>query len=215
MIDQAALGIAGGAWLAAAVAGFRRTRNWSQAARLIALGGAALAAVALVAAPAASPGAALQPSAAIAAITVGAAAYALRAGASIALLLAGGLLLVRATLEGDGHTATPLAISQLVLILVSSVSLPALDAAARDWSEPARRSRVRVGVWIGLSLAVAVSATENLAQRGAWHGSTPDAIWLTAAWIASSGSLLAKRSRLRAVLVVAAALAVAFAALSV
>jgi hypothetical protein len=215
MIEQAALGIAGGAWLAAAVAGLRRARNWSQAARPIALGGAALAVVALLAAPTASPGAAPQPSAAIAAITAGAAAYALRAGASNALLLAGGLLLVYAALAGDGDAATPLAVSQLTLILVSSVNLPAMDAAARDWREPARRPRLSVGLWFGLSLAVAVYAAENLAQRGAWHGATPDAIWLLAAWIASSGGLLAKRGRLRAALVVAAALAASFAALSV
>ena len=215
MIDQAALGIAGGAWLAAAVAGFRRVRNWAQAARLIALGGAALAVVALVATPGASPGATSRPSAAIAAITVGAAAYVLRAAASNALLSVGGLLLVYATLASGSDPATPLAVSQLVLISVSSLSLPALDAAARDWAGPAAHSRVKIGLWIGLSLAVAVYAIVNLAERGAWHGSTPDAIWLIAAWTTSSGGLLAKRSRLRAALVADAALCAALAALSV
>jgi len=216
MIAEAALGIAGGVWIAVALAGFRRVHNWQRAARLTAIIGAALAISALAGAllaetPASAPQRVVM---ATAAMVVGGSLYSLRSGASTLTLLAGGLLLTYVTLTSRGDQTAPPSTVGLIIVLTSSCSLPALEASVREWQRTHSRFGVAFAVWVGSSAAAVVSATLSLVQRGAWFGSTPGDAGLIAAWVASSGSLLVRPGRLRAVLLVTAALSVALNALS-
>lgn len=215
MIVEAALGLAGGALIATAIAGFRRVQNWERAARIAALVGAALAIAALIGWFVASP--TVPPRRAVIAaalITAGGALYAFRAGLSTLALLIGGLLLTGVTLSTGHATPAPLATTGLILLLTSSLTLPAVDAAAREWHRAPIRFAAAVVLWSGFSIALAADVTTSLIQRGAWLGSTPSAAWAIAGWISSSGSLLTQRGRPRAVLIAIVALSLAFGALS-
>ncbi len=221
MIVEAALGIAGGALIAAALAGFGCVRNWERAARIAALAGAVLAIIALIGLLVASPTAAPRSAViATAMIAAGGALYSLRAGLSTQAplcgeaLLIGGLLLTGVALT-DGHTTTaPPATTGWIALLASSLTLPAVDTAAREWHRARLRLTAAIAVWISLSIVLAAHVAVDLIQRGAWLGSTPGAAWAIAGWLTSSGSLLTRRGRPRAVLIAIAAFSVAFGALS-
>jgi len=215
MIAEAALGIAGGALIAAALAGFRRVRNWERAARLIAIIVAGLALLAAASLIVIRPAAlASQVVLAATAVIAGGTIQSLRVAASPVALGAGGALLMYVTLAGKSDAAAPLTFVDSIAVLTSSLTLPAIDVSAREWRKAPDHFEAVVALWIGISIALAVGVLTNLIQRGTWLGSTPEAAWSMAAWAASSGSLLARRGRPRAALIFTAALAVALGALS-
>ena len=215
MIVEAALGIAGGALIAAALAGFRRVRNWERAARVTAVAGAALTIVALaglwVMPDHTASGRAVIGTALIA---TGGALYTLRARISAVTPLAGGLLLTYVTLIGGRASSAPLATSSLIVLLTGSLALPVIDAAAREWRGTRIRLAAAIVLWVGLSTALMADVVTGLIQRGVWLGATPGAAWAIAGWVTSSGGLLTRRGRPRAALIAIAALATAFGALN-
>jgi hypothetical protein len=215
MIVEAALGLAAGALIAGGVAGLRRSSGWSRAARAIMVVGTALTIVAslspLITVPAAAPSAVTPV---LAAITVGGMVYSLRLEASSVTLLAGGVLLACVTLIGTtGRTGSP-SVAWLIILLASSLTLPAMDASAIELRKTHSRFAAATPLWMGITIGVVAHVATSLSQHGAWIGSTPFAAWLIGAWAASSASLLMRRRRPRALLVIVAALAVAAGALS-
>jgi len=119
--------------------------------------------------------------------------------------------MIYATLLPSEATA-PISLASLAIIAASVETLPGLDAAARVWRGSA--DRTHIALWLGISIALAVSVAASLLERGAWPSSAPRDAWLAAAWITSSGSLLVQRSRWRAALMLAAALSIGVCALS-
>ena len=212
MIIAALTGVAGGALMAAALAGLRRTHNWPKAGRVTAIGGL-LAGVATVLSLVWLPVAAGAPAAyAAIAIAAGGLALAVVEKAPPWVLLASGVLLIYATLAPSVIAAPPVSLAAVAIIVASAETLPGLDAAVRAWR--GSLDPTRIALWLGISIALAASAAASLLDRGAWLSSAPGNAWLTAAWITSSGSLLVQRSRWRAALMSAAALGIGLCALS-
>jgi hypothetical protein len=215
MIVEAALGLAAGALIAGGVAGLRRSPGWSRAARAIMIVGTALTIVAslspLIAVPAAAPSAVTPV---LAAIVVGGMIYSLRLEASSVTLLTSGVLLACVTLIGTTSRTSSPSVAWWIVLLTSSLTLPAMDASVIELRKAHSRFAAATPLWMGITIGVAVHTTTSLSQHGAWIGSTPFAAWLIGAWVASSASLLTQHGRPRAVLVIAAALAVAAGALS-
>ena len=212
MIIAALTGVAGGALIAVALAGLRRTHNWSKAGRVTAIAG--LLAAAAAALSLAWPSAAAGESAAYTAIAIvaGGLALAIVEKAPPWILLASGALLIYATLAPRPIAPPPVSLATVVIIVASAGTLPGLDAAARAWR--GSLDPTRIVLWLGISIALAASAAASLLDRGAWLGSAPGNAWLVAAWITSSGSLLVTRRRGRAALMFAAALGIGLCGLS-
>ncbi|HLF28872.1 MAG TPA: hypothetical protein VJG32_21310 [Anaerolineae bacterium] len=208
---EAALGLIGGAWIAVALAGYRRVRNWQRAARIVMLAGAALAGVALIVSLAAGP----QPNTiAIAAILAGGAVYALRSEAAALTLLIGGLLPTYAAFSEPHNVVAPVPLVWPMTLLAASLSLPVLEVAVRQWRRTPAQFGLARALWIVLTLGMILSAISQLIQRGAWFGASPIDAWLLAGWVAAGGSLLTRAHRPRAMLIAVAALAASCAALS-
>ena len=212
MIIAALTGVAGGALIAVALAGLRRTHNWSKAGRVTAIAG--LLAAAAAALSLAWPSAAAGASAAYTAIAIvaGGLALAIVEKAPPWILLASGALLIYATLAPRPIAPPPVSLATVVIIVASAGTLPGLDAAARAWR--GSLDPTRIVLWLGISIALAASAAASLLDRGAWLGSAPGNAWLVAAWITSRGSLLVTRRRGRAALMFAAALGIGLCGLS-
>ncbi len=218
MIAEAATGLAAGVLLAGSLAGFRRVSGWTHSVRFLTLAGIALAVVAVVfklIESVSNGSAAFPPSAVVAIIAIGGAAYTFQTKSSPFILLTTGLLLAYATLVSMDSATLPRAdLAKVVVAVASASTLPALHASVLKWRTlPAAVFPVRV-VWLTATIALMLIAAANLVERGAWFGSSTSEVWVLAAWIAASGALLTRQDRPRAALLFAAALAIAFSALS-
>jgi len=211
MIDEALLGISAGALLAGGLSGLRRPRGWERATRIIAFGGALLALLAFIAVLVESRTAlSLQAALTSAMLLIGGAFLAFKTETLPSTFIAGSLLLAYLTLAQPEAIAPSL--DGLIAILASAITLPALDAAARELRRMPTRVDVSMALWLGVTVALVTHIALSMARRGAWIDDTPGAAWLLAAWIAASGSRLTQRGRPRALLGIAAALMIAFAA---
>jgi hypothetical protein len=218
MMSQAAAGLAAGVLLAGALAGFRRVSGWQRSIRVVALAGIALSAAGIVLElieSVSNASASFSPGMVLLMIAIGGAAYTFQTKSSPFILLTTGLLLAYATLASMPSATSPRThLAQIVVAVASASTLPALHASVLKWRQlPAAIFPVR-GIWLTAALALVLYAAASLAERGAWLGSSAGEIWVLAAWVASSASLLTRQARPRAALLFAAALAIAFSALS-
>lgn len=169
--------------------------------RLLLLISAALVLIALAGAWLDPAAASMRPTALVAwLILAGGVVYRMRGFAlSPSTHLATGVLLAYIALTLPTR-ATSTA-SDWIAALACAIVLPAFDAAARTFRCAALRFDASIVLWFGLSLALLAAATLNVVQRGLWLEASPASAGLLAAWIAAGGSLLLRRSRMRAMLI--------------
>ena len=214
-IAQVLMGIASGVLLAGAGSGFFRAQQWPQTSRAIIASAFLLILIAQFIEIFRPPSGHISRVALVALVSVGAGlAYLRYRDISPVTPFATGLLLVYATLEYGGGPSVPRDIVFFTALAASAASLPAIEAATREWRGGIDVPRIAPLLWIGLSFSIGVTAITAWLDGGALFASSPGAAWLLAAWITSSGSLLMKRGRPRATCIAVAAVSIVFGALS-
>jgi hypothetical protein len=215
VIFDAAVGVTAGASIVIAVAGLRGARGWPRAAQIVTFGGGALLVTALLVWPFGLDAGDFPSSAMVAMLLIAAGGIAsgLRSRVSPWMLLASGLLLSIAALAPKTGERATLTLVTASTWLAGFGTLPAIDAALREWRRRPARRRIGNLLWLAITAALVIHVVDNLIGRGAWLAAAPGAAWLIAAWAASSAGQLTRPGRPHAALIVVAALAIAAGAL--